>query len=375
MNGKIGNFQRGLPQQITARLVAGLVLLTSAGCGQEATTTLHDESTAEEQANPQAHSESAADDQTLNLRGQSGLRIDGRTISADPSVVIEDCDGVMLINCDLRSVSVRGSTNILVVNSHLHDSPNNAVYFDDCETVLVQGNRVERVRTGVLAHRSTGVRMIGNYVEDVQGPMPGGQLVQFDKVTGPGNVVAQNYGVNHRDTSNPEDMISMYQSHGTEESPILIEDNYLMGDPVHGSAGKSGSGSGIMLGDGGGSWQTCVANKLINPGQAGIGVASGEDIVVQFNVVRGERSDVSNVGVYVWEQYDQPAGRVVVFENIVAWVDAQDRDNPFWDGGGFRVVERGNNTFGGRAMLDDIPAPSPPSVAPSPPRPYVDSDE
>lgn len=364
-----------LGRHLAGLLAVGLACFLTAGCGGEGASPPEQPPATHGQGPGAGVEGPESGEEPLHLRGQSGIRINGRTITADPSIVIEGCEGVTIVDCDLRSVSVHGSTNIRVVNSHLHDSPNNAVYFDDCETVLVQGNRVERVRTGVLAHRSTGVRVIGNYVEDVQGPMPGGQLVQFDKVTGPGNVVAQNYGVNHRDTSSPEDMISMYQSHGTEQSPILIEDNYLMGDPVHGSAGKSGSGSGIMLGDGGGSWQTCVANKLINPGQVGIGVASGEDIVVQFNVVQGERSDVSNVGVYVWEQYDQPAGRIVVFENIVAWVDAQGRDNPFWDGGGFRVVERGNNTFGGRAMLDDTPARSPPSVAPNPPRPYVESDE
>ena len=308
------------------------------------------------------------------LRNESGVTIRGRTISDDLSIKLHDCDNITLIDCDLRRIELTQCSQVKIVNCFLHDSAGNAIYLDGCSDVLVQGNRIERVRTGILAHRSQAIRIIGNYCEDVQGPMPGGQFVQFDKVTGSGNIIADNYAVNFHDASTPEDMISIYQSRGTRASPILIENNYLTGDPERGSEGKSSSGSGIMLGDDGGAWQTCRNNTLINPGQVGIGIASGEFITVENNLILGESSDVVNVGLYAWNQYDRPAGRVTLRHNTIAWVNANGGDNPYWDGGGFTQVVQEDNTFGGRALLDSIEIPEPPSERHAPPVPYVEEE-
>ena len=342
------------------------------GCGSGAANHEADSpSIAGEAGTPADHGEAA--DETLILRGQTGVRIEGQAITAERSIVVEDCQDITIIDCDLRQVEVSSSSNIRILNCHLHDAAGDAVYFDDCSEVLVQGNRIERVRTGVLVHRSTGVRVIGNYVVDVQGPLPGGQLVQFDKVTGGGNIIAGNVGVNHRDSSNPEDMISIYMSHGTEESPILIEGNDLSADPIHGSAGKSDSGSGIMLGDNGGSWQSAQGNILRSPGQVGIGVASGEHIVVESNYIVGHQSDVSNVGLYVWNQYeDQAAGRVTVTGNTVEWTNAAGDQNPYWDGGGFSFVYLDGNLFSGRDTFGPLELPERPS---EPLVPYVEPNE
>jgi len=312
----------------------------------------------------------------LVLRGESGVTITGRVITAEPAIELHDCEDITLIDCDLSRVVVGGSKNIRIVNCYLHDSEDEAIYLDDCAGVLVQGNRLERIKTGVLAHRASGVRVVGNYCRDVLGPLPGGQLVQFDKVTGAGNAITDNYAINTFDKSNPEDVISLYQSHGTAESPILIQNNYLVGDPAQGSAGKSVSGSGIMLGDAGGSWQLCRNNTLISAGQVGIGVACGEHIVVEQNLILGKQSDVANVGLYTWNQYENvPAGRVTLRGNTVAWLNSAGKDNPYWDGGGFSEVIKEDNTFGGRELLDATPVPKPPSTPPQVPVPFEESVE
>lgn len=310
------------------------------------------------------------------LRGQSGITIDGRVIRDAPAIELYDCDNITLVDCDLNSVIVGGCRNIRIVNCYIHDSASEGVYLDDCVDVLVQGNRFERIKTGVLAHRSSSVRVIGNFCQDVLGPLPGGQLVQFDKVTGKDNVIAHNYAINAIGVSQPEDMVSLYQSHGTADSPILIEHNYLTGDPTHGSAKKSDSGSGIMLGDSGGSWQLCRHNILISPGQVGIGVACGENIIVEHNLILGQRSDVSNVGLYAWNQYeDEPAGEVTIRGNTVAWVNSAGEDNPYWNGGGFlRIIEE-NNVFGGLTLLEETQIPDPPSATPQPPIPFIASGD
>lgn len=350
-----------VPTFIAKLVIAACLCLLLMACGQDETETGHG---VDEPGNK------------IVLRGQSGVTIDGRQIATAPSIELHNCDSITLINCDLNSVVAGGCHDLRIVNCYIHNSTYEGVYLDDCVGVLVQGNRFERVKTGVLAHRSRGVRVIGNFCKDVLGPIPGGQLVQFDKVTGEGNRIANNYTINAFDTSQPEDVISLYQSHGTPESPILIENNYLTGDPTRGSAGKSDSGSGIMLGDNGGSWQLCRNNTLLSPGQVGIGVACGEDIVVENNLILGQQSDVANVGLYAWNQYeDQPAGRVTFRGNTVAWVNNAGKDNPFWEGGGFtRIIEQ-NNSFGGSSLLESIQAPEPPSTAPQPPIPFKASDD
>lgn len=357
--------------------------LTLVGCGQDDSSATPDTTGSNaasppiaELAQPPANKpkDTVISAATVVLRGQSGVTIRGRTIHADPAIELHGCENIMLIDCDLSRVVAGGCRNLRIVNCYIHDSEGEAVYLDNCVDVLVQGNRLERIKTGVLVHRSSGVRVIGNYCQDVTGPLPGGQLAQFDKVTGKGNAITNNYAINTLGKSNPEDMISLYQSHGTPDSPILINNNYLVGDPSLGSAGKSDSGSGIMLGDNGGSWQLCRNNTLISPGQVGIGVACGENIVVEKNLIVGHRSDVSNVGLYAWNQYDdQPAGQVTFRGNTVAWVNSQGDDNPYWDGGGFtRIIEEGN-VFGGRGLLDQIQVPGPPSTLPQPPVPFVES--
>ena len=310
------------------------------------------------------------------FRGYKNATLRGWTVRGDVAVELHDCEDITLIDCDLRRVVAGGCTNLRIVNCYIHDSKDEAVYLDDCTDVLVQGNRFERVKTGVLAHKSSEIRVVGNFCRNVLGPVPGGQLVQFDKVTGKGNTITHNYAINDKGKSSPEDMISLYQSHGTKDSPILVENNYLVGDPVHGSAGKSDSGSGIMLGDGGGSWQVCRDNTLISPGQVGIGVASGKDIVVLDNLILGEKSNVSNVGLYAWNQYQgEVVGQVSLRGNTVAWVNSAGQDNPYWDGGGFSKVSETGNTFGGSALLQQTSVPDPPSNAPQPPVPFKERDE
>lgn len=289
--------------------------------------------------------------EAIVLRNQKSVRIEGLQIDDDVSIDLQDCEDVVIIACDVRSIRAGNVKRLRIYNSFIHDSTHNAVNLDECDDVVVQGNRIERVATGVYAHRSTAVQVVGNLCIDVQGPMPRGQLTQFDKVTGPNNLILGNFAINYHGQATPEDMINLYQSTGTAESPIRVENNTLFGDPQRGSQGLSDSGSGIMLGDGGGRHQLCTGNTLLNPGQVGIGVAGGGDIAVTHNLVYGEKSDVANVGIYTWNQYkDQPTGDVLVADNRVAWVNAQGRNNSYWNGNGFTNVTQRNNQFDDRTI-------------------------
>ncbi len=109
-----------------------------------------------------------------------------------------------------------------------------------------------------------------------------------------------------------EDIVSIYKSGGQDAAnPLKIEFNAFEGIIEPNASGGipwiSRSGSGMMLGDQGmgthtGSHIVAANNRLLNVGQAGIGVAGGIDIRVMFNTVYSELNDNANVGIFVYNQ-------------------------------------------------------------------------
>lgn len=308
------------------------------------------------------------------VRGESGVVLRNLRIEDDRSIDLRDCSDVLVTGCDVRSIRAVNVRNLRIVNSYIHDSPKDGITVEECSRVLIQGNRFERVGSGVYALSSTWVRVIGNYCRDVRGPMPRGQLAQFDKVYGEGNQIRDNIAVNYHGASMPEDCISLYKSTGTARSPIRVENNFLVGDPWVGSQDKSDSGSGIMLGDGGGRYQQAIGNVIVDAGQVGIGVAGGGDILVKGNTVLGRKSNVSNVGIYVWNLYKRyPSYAVRVESNRVAWTNAKNRENPYWEGGGFPSISERDNIFGDQTLRSEVL--TLPSTAPLPPKLYGSNPE
>ena len=57
-------------------------------------------------------------------------------------------------------------------------------------------------------------------------------------------------------------------------------------------------------------------NILLNPGQVGIFIAGGTHNAIVDNVVYGEQRPLSNVGIYVWNQTDEPCSDHGVAEVI-----------------------------------------------------------
>lgn len=285
--------------------------------------------------------------QPIHLVGKANVEIADKAFAADVGteaeacIVLERCTNITISCCTFldapcQGIRLRQCHSVRILGNWFRGidrgKPRLAVDCYQSTDVRILGNRIQRVESGAYILESAGIIFASNYVEDVLGPAPRGQMVQFDKVFGEGNVIRNNIAVNHWMRSNPEDVISIYKSAGTVDSPIVIQDNWIMGDPDVGSKDLSRSGSGIMLGDDGGANIACVGNRLVSSGQVGIGVASGSNILVACNVVLGRRSNRSNVGISVWNQYPQPGGIVRVTSNTVAWANARGEDNPFWQG-------------------------------------------
>ena len=241
-------------------------------------------------------------------------------ISGEANVVIEN---LHISNPDGMCVEVTASSNVTIRNSTIGPCGDEAVYLSDVDGAVVSGNYITDTGNGVLVHRSESVR-----VDENAFVYAGRNFVQFDKVNGPGSSISGNRGQNDLGGSNAEDLISLFKSNGTTSSPIMVVGNHLR------NGGPSDSGSGIMMGDAGGSHQVVEGNVLVNPGQVGIGVASGTDMTIRGNRVYGSDVSWSNTGVYVWNQYESACGNVEVADNQVNWTAAAGHSNAWWSGGG-----------------------------------------
>ncbi len=309
------------------------------------------------------------DSPAIQWEGKTQQTLDSLRIKSDGSIKLESCADITIIACELRSIELINCDRITIRNCWLHDSARIGVQIGSCRQVLIEGCRMENVVSGVYACGGQGVQVIGNFVRNVQGPFPRGQLSQFDTVTGANNIVRDNYAINERGKSRPEDCINLYKSAGTAESPILVENNYLTGDPIDGSQDKSANGSGIMLGDGGGSHILCRKNTILSAGQMGIGVAGGHFIRVEDNFVLGLKSNVSSNGLYAWNQSGQPSDQVTFTRNRVSWVNKDGDEFSWWEGGGVQQLVLSENHFADTTLLKAIP--KPPSQAPMPSKPWV----
>jgi parallel beta-helix repeat protein len=242
-----------------------------------------------------------------------------RVRGTEPVVI----DGKWVTDPDGRCIDIFGAPEITITNSIIGPCGATAIQIEGSSKVTISDNRVVDSPNGinVLTSRQVDVR----HNEFVNA---GRNFVFFDKVTGPGNRISDNVGFNRLGESEAEDFINLYKSSGTAESPIIVSGNHLE------NGGPSTSGSGIMTADAGGAHQLIENNTLVNPGQVGIGVASGTDITVRGNRVVGEQLDWSNIGIYVWEQYGLPCSDIRVENNLVRWSNAEGQSNGWWNGGG-----------------------------------------
>ena len=229
----------------------------------------------------------------------------GRTFesTSGPCLVLQGLkntiiEGVQLGPCAEEGLVIADSENVLVRNIQVRDTAGAGVYVLGSTNVTVAGASVSNSVTGISVLNSQQVSIECNRLKNMRGPIPAGQFVQFDKVTGPKNKIMCNAGLNEPGHGQPEDAISLYKSSGLPMSPIMIASNLIVG------GGPSASGGGIMLGDDGGSDIVAADNLLIDPGQYGIAVSSGRRISITGNRVFGRRQSFTNVGIYVWNQYD-----------------------------------------------------------------------
>jgi Right handed beta helix region len=123
--------------------------------------------------------------------------------------------------------------------------------------------------------------------------------IQFIRVAGPGNVISGNRCINRPGKSYQTDFINVYCSSGTQDSPLMISGNVLIGAGAGGLYNQYGCG--IQLNDhpadeDGGQYVTARGNLLVDPGIAGMNINGGYRAMMDGNRVLMSRSHRTNLG-------------------------------------------------------------------------------
>ena len=255
--------------------------------------------------------------------GKSNFVIEGFEISSN------DADAIHLSNCE----------NVVIRNNKLGPSPTKkGIYLYNCKNVTIVDNTFENVQSGLVAYTSQGIKFEYNDVTNILGRLKGsndvGVMAQFIQVSGAGNSVSYNVCENFPGESSTEDIINLYQSHGTAQSPIVVKGNWIRG------GGPSDSGGGINLGDLSGSYQLAEDNILVNPGQYGIGISGGQNMTLRNNKVYGSRQSFSNVGIVAANWYENlgQTQNITVSNNIVNYTHKDGYVNNWWYAGNIGTI-------------------------------------
>jgi len=209
---------------------------------------------------------------------------------------------VNYIQYGIRAIQKTGTADISIRNMNFRNigkevngQKYGAVIFEWAQGVEIINSQFEDVTSGIRFLNSRGpLRVMNNEAKN-----SGRNFFQCDKCTGAGIRIERNT-IEHTQqfgTEKLEDFISLFQSSGTEQDYIRVSENRARTDGT--GEGVSPSGSFIILGDHGGSYQIAEKNIGVNPGNVGVGAAGGHHIQMVGNKMYSDPvRDISNVAFY-----------------------------------------------------------------------------
>ncbi|HVW14637.1 MAG TPA: right-handed parallel beta-helix repeat-containing protein [Mucilaginibacter sp.] len=160
--------------------------------------------------------------------------------------------------------------------------------------------------------------------------------------------------------SNPEDGISIYKSNGLSTDPILVLGNQIRG------GGPSTTGSGITIGDLGGSYVTVRNNTVVNSGYWGMQIAGGNHMTITGNTIYSAAFKWSHAGVGCANFSGLPAYNLTISYNRVKWMCGDPADLKWYSpvptsiekDGIYSILPTGwsTNTFGASISATVLPS-------------------
>ena len=221
---------------------------------------------------------------------------------------------LQITNTSGHCISLINCSNITIVDCKLGPSAGNGVDMDHCTNISITNCSMANIASGVYVCTGSGISVTYNDIQNVQGPFPRGQMVQFNSVSGTGNRINYNSCDNVSGQSNPEDLVNLFKTNGTIVDPIQVVGNWFRG------GGPSTTGGGMLAGDNGGSYQLFENNICVNTGNEGIEVAGGHDITVSNNIFYSPQTTVSGVGISVYNQCStDQCYNITVQNNQINW--------------------------------------------------------
>lgn len=189
------------------------------------------------------------------LQNKHNLVIQGDSINGAHASCIKliNCTNIRILNCKLMNTDKDTAKGVDIRNS---------------QDILVQNCYVSNVAIGVYANGSRRITVTQNDMLNMKSSTTG-DFVQFVNVNGGGSSITKNHCENISGSSTPQDGIDLQNCSGLAFAPIWVTYNYIRG------GGPSKTGSGIKLGDGGGTGQVAENNILVNTGTYGIYIAGG----------------------------------------------------------------------------------------------------
>ena len=251
---------------------------------------------------------------TSSLAFSQGSRYTGTYKKSGP-IEFENRSNFVIEGLELSNIVLKNCHNVTIRNSKLGPTAKKAIYLYRSSNITIVDCEFEKIQTGLLAEYCTGnIKFEHNDVKNIQGERGNEsvQMAQFVHLSGPGNSVSFNACENIAGESSVEDVISMYASSGTAISPIMIANNWIRG------GGPSQTSGGIMLRDSGGSYQIAENNILVNPGQYGISISGGHDLILRNNKAYSKRFPHSNVGMSIWDWWAWKGTGANPLHNITA---------------------------------------------------------
>lgn len=234
--------------------------------------------------------------------------------------------GDSIVGGTLACITLTNCTNIRITHCKLLNSSSMGIQLLNCSNITIDSNYISKVSSGVYAQNCPlgQLKVSYNSMVNMVGPYPRGQCVQFNAVSGGGNRITYNRFENMQGQSFPEDMINVYKSNGLATDPITVSYNWLRG------GGPSTTGSGITVGDQGGSNISVLSNYVINSGSIGIQVAGGNNIKVMSNEIFSDVFPWSHLGLGCGNYSGLPSANITIGWNMVHWLSGSAVDQ--WKG-------------------------------------------
>ena len=241
----------------------------------------------------------------ITLSSASNVTISGDSINGKRSVCItlNNCNNIHITKCKLMNSTTRG------------------IFLNNCTNILIDSCFITNVAVGVYAHSGSGIRVVSNDFLNMRGPLPAGNFVQFNNVSGAGNQINYNkcediVGTGPNPYPQGGDGLSIFQSNGTAASPIQVYGNWIRGGGTN--TGTQGM-AGIVAGDVGGSYQDIENNILVNTGYVGIQQQGGSYMTITHNTIYSDLLPYSGLGLGSANYSGVPSVGSTIAYNTIEW--------------------------------------------------------